>query len=80
MKSKNYQIHVNGELLATKHAWNSSCRFIEQHVGSVARQEQSEYNLVECTGEKDVQGFYKGVRLWVGNNGNKLHYTINLVK
>ena len=23
MKRKNYQIHVNGELLATKHAWNN---------------------------------------------------------
>ena len=77
-KRQNFEIKLNGELLATKHAWNASIRFIENYVKDKANESNTEYDLVEITGEKTVSGFYTGSRVWESKN-NTLTFTINLV-
>lgn len=78
-KRKVFEIKLNGEVIATKYAYNASIRFIENHVSEVAKVENTNYNLVESSGVKE--GFYhsEGVRVWQGDNGNRNVYEVKQI-
>ena len=65
-KRKNFEIRLNGELLATKHAWNASKREVEKLVKQVAiKNGATAYNRGMCNLEQDdYKCFVKGYYLW----------------
>lgn len=76
MRRENYNILLDAEVIGVKHAWNSSIRFIEDYVLSLARQEGVEYNLVSKTSNKGMYGFTHGYRVWEGN-GKTLTFEVS---
>lgn len=66
-KRENFEIRLNGELLATKHAWNASRREVENLVKLVAQQRESlAYNQGMTGIEKDSYGNHvKGCYVWL---------------
>lgn len=71
-----FNIFLNGNYLATKRAWNSSIRFIEAHVKSVAK-EGEVFNLTESKSIRceKTKKHYEGLREWKSND-TTLFYVI----
>lgn len=78
-KRKNFEIKLNGELVAVKHAWNSALKHIESVVAERAKTESVTYNYCSVSDlVKDDRGNHiKGNVIWTSYK-TTLKFTIEL--
>lgn len=69
MKRENFEIKLNGQVVAIKHKWNSSIREIERQVKEIARQGGTVYSLVDSSSVKEGFEHVMGTRVWVSVAG-----------
>jgi hypothetical protein len=76
MKRETFEVKVNGVLIASKNAWNSSIKAIESKVNEIAESESTIYDLTDSKSVKDGFYFTSGYRIWTGRNGNVVKFEI----
>jgi len=86
MKRKSYDISLDGKIVATRFAWNSAVRAVEQLVGERARlaavehERGIEYRLIATTIDRSPTDKYtvvSGRRTWQSSI-ETLHFVITL--
>lgn len=79
MKRENFLITSTEGHEVIKFKWNSANREVENLIGEVAKNEGSNWNLVESESEK--QGFHhiSGVRVWERKDGKRISFFITKV-
>ena len=78
MKRETYTIECSNGDVATTQKYNSAIRKIETMVKAVAVAEKTTYRLTHSSGEKSDGLYYyvSGSRVWTGDNGRVLTYSI----
>ena len=80
MKRDKFLITLNGKEEFVKSKWNTSIRFIEGYVRTIAKNNEM-FRLVGSFSNKNLDGFYvSGVREWKGDIGTKLLFVIEKVQ
>lgn len=76
MKSEKFEIKANGVLVDTRRKWNASIRSIEANIRARAKEEGTQYELIDSSCEKEGFYFVRGYRVWKGQNGNVVKFEI----
>jgi hypothetical protein len=81
MKRKYYDISLDGKIVATRFAWNSAVRAVEQLVWSKMIAERvSDYRLIASAADRSPTDKYtivRGLRTWQSST-ETLHFVITL--
>lgn len=77
MKRQNFDISLNGKVIAVCHTWNASIRKIENYVKIRAQSLDIEYELIDAHSEKNGSHHVRGHRTWRGSDAI-LRYEIAL--
>ncbi len=80
MKRKYYDISLDGKIVATRFAWNSAVRAVEQLVKERSRSLVTIYKLIASTADRSPTDKYtivSGLRTWQSST-ETLHFIITL--
>lgn len=77
MTRRKYAVKANDVMFASKSAYNSSLRAIEDHIRQVSKEGGEAWELIWSAGVKDARGEHtQGARTWRSTSGREIAYSI----
>ena len=75
MKRKSFAIKCQGLPIAVCHSWNARHKYIVRHVRTFG----GRWELATSSGERDTDGWCRGVVLWQAQDGRTAEFRIERV-
>lgn len=79
MKREEFIITSTEGHKALKYKWNSANREVERLIGELAKEEFSQWHLVDSQSEKSGKFHVSGVRVWERLDGKQISFFITKV-